>query len=70
MTDTSSLPTYRGLGDTLEKAVEAAHAKIPRRDRETVICRVLQWGYQHGGYVDGRQFYALVVEDSDLSPLK
>lgn len=71
MTETkiSNPQTYHGLGTTLEEAVKAAHAKIPiRKGRDFVICRVLQWGYQRGGFVDVKQFYALVIED-DLSEL-
>jgi hypothetical protein len=62
----SSLPpqAYQGLGNSLEEAVKAAHAKIPiRTGRDFVVCRVLQWGYQRGGFVDAQQFYALVVEN-------
>jgi hypothetical protein len=53
--------TYRGSGNSLEAAVKAAHAEMPKRVG-VVVCRVLEWGYQVGGYVPGPQFYALVCE--------
>ncbi|WP_439360164.1 hypothetical protein [Bradyrhizobium sp. DASA03007] len=52
-----------------KEAVKAAHAKIPIREgRDFVICRVLEWGYQRGGFVDAKQFFAVVIED-DLPEL-
>jgi hypothetical protein len=63
---TKSIPpqVYQGLGTSLEDAVTTAHAKIPiRTGRDFVVCRVVQWGYQRGGFVDAKQFYALVIED-------
>jgi hypothetical protein len=60
----ASSPTYQGSGNSLEDAVKAAHAKIPTRDRDSVVCRVLQWGYHRGGYVEAPQFYALVSQDN------
>jgi hypothetical protein len=66
---TAELKTYLGIGNSIEDAVRVARAKIPIREgRDFVICRVLQWGYQRGGFVDVRQFYALVVEE-DLPAL-
>jgi len=60
----ASLPTYQGLGNNLEDAVKAALAKIPKRGRESVACRVLEWGCRHGGYVEAPQFYVLVSDDN------
>lgn len=61
---------YEGLGDTLEVAVRKAHAQIPlRTGRDFVICRVVEFGYQRGGFTDTKLFYAKVVED-EFCPLK
>lgn len=69
MTYPSDYQTYAGVGDSLEEAVKAAHAKIPIREgRDFVICRVLEWGYQRGGFVDAKQFFAIVIEE-DLPEL-
>jgi hypothetical protein len=55
------------MGNSLEDAVAAAHAKIPKREaREAVICRVLEFRYHRGGYVDNPEFYVLVCRQDDL----
>jgi hypothetical protein len=42
------MASYLGSGKNLEDAVKAAHAQIPRKKGEAVICRVLDWGVSHG----------------------
>jgi hypothetical protein len=61
----NSWPTiYDGLGSTIESAVLDAHKKIPtRRGFDYVACRVLEWGYQRGGFADSKQFFVKVVEE-------
>jgi hypothetical protein len=62
MSGTNNL--YDGLGETLEAAVQKAHSQIPiRQGRDFVVCRVLEWGYQRGGFADVKQFYARVIEE-------
>jgi len=60
-------PTYKGSGNSLEEAVKAAHAQIPKRG-EAVVCHVLQWGYHVGGYLKAPQFDALVSEGDIPEP--
>jgi hypothetical protein len=61
---------YEGIGDTIEKAVENAHAQIPPREgRDFAISRVIDWGMQRGGFTRATIFYARVVED-EYSPFK
>jgi hypothetical protein len=61
---------YEGIGDTLEQAVEKAHAQIPPREgRDFTISRVIDWGMQRGGFTGAMIFYAKVVED-EFSPPK
>lgn len=71
MTEKSAaVQMYQGLGETLEDAVRNAHSKIPpRAGRDFVVCRVMDWGYQRGGFMDSKLFYAKVIED-EFSPLK
>jgi hypothetical protein len=70
MTTKSTSVIYEGLGVTIDEAVREAHGKIPRRTgKDFVVCRVLEWGFQRGGFVDTKQFYALVVED-EFHPLR
>jgi hypothetical protein len=60
---------YEGLGSTIELAIESAHSKIPIREGfDYVACRLLESGYQRGGFTDSKLFYARVVED--LGPFK
>lgn len=64
MVDRGWPTVYEGLGTTLEGAVQDAHSQIPIREGfDYVSCRVLEWGYQRGGFVDSKQFFARVVED-------
>lgn len=68
MTGKNTRQLFMGLGTTLEKAVEEAHGQIPLKPgRDFVICRVIEWGYQRGGFADTKLFYARVIED-DSSP--
>jgi hypothetical protein len=59
-------PTYEGVAETLEAAVQAAHDQIPFRDgRDFTVSKVIDWGMQFGGFAGARSFYAVVKEDPD-----
>jgi hypothetical protein len=60
------MASYLGSGKNLEDAVKAAHAQIPRKKGEAVVCRVLDWGYHTGGYVENPEFFALVCRQDNL----
>ena len=67
MAETGWSKIYQGLGSTIEAAVLDAHKQIPRRDGfDYVSCRVLEWGYQRGGFADAKQFFVRAVEELDF----
>lgn len=55
--------TYEAVGSNIEEAVAAALAKIPfKKGKDFVQCRVVDWGYQRGGFADSKVFWAVVAE--------
>jgi len=69
MADAGWAKIYEGLGATLDLAIQDAHSQIPvRQGFDFVACRVVESGFQRGGFTDAKLFYARVVED--LGPFK
>lgn len=69
MVDNGWPTIYEGLGATIELAIEDAHSQIPlRAGIDYVACRLVECGYQRGGFTNTKLFYARVVED--LGPFK
>ncbi|TMJ04741.1 MAG: hypothetical protein E6G97_04360 [Alphaproteobacteria bacterium] len=61
---------YEAIGDTLEQAVERAHAQIPpRRERDFAVSRIIEWGMQRGGITGAQVFYVKLIED-ETAPFK
>ncbi len=61
---------YEGTGQTLEQAVERAHAQIPsRKGRDFAISQVIDWGMQRGGIADSVLYWVKLMED-EHAPLK
>ena len=55
---------YEGHAESLQKALENAHAQIPvRNDRDFTISKVVEWGMQYGGFTLATLFYVKVIED-------
>ena len=55
---------YEGLGTTVEAAVQDARKQIPlRQGFDFVACRVVEWGYQRGGFADTELFFVRAVEE-------
>ena len=53
---------YEGLGDTLERALQAAHDQIPvPQGSDFTTSRVVDWGMQKGGFAMTTKYYVRVV---------
>ena len=58
--------SFEGVGTTVEAALAAAHARIPRRPhKDFTTSKVVGWGMQRGGLTDQTWFYVQVEENPD-----
>jgi hypothetical protein len=59
---------YEAIGDTVDAAIEKAHAQIPpRQGRDFVVSRVIELGMQRGGFTGAKAFYARGIEDENAN---
>lgn len=61
---TSKISVYEGLGETIDQAIWRAQLQIPLRSgRDYVTCKVIDWGFQRGGFFDTKMYWIRVIED-------
>ena len=61
---TRSTVICEAIGDTLEDAVRAAHAKIPHTTgTDYTLSRAVEWGFQYGGFTLTQKFWVKLIEE-------